>query len=151
MTKQKLKHILCAVRGQPESRATVTRAIDLALEYEARLTFLLVIDIQFLAQAAPTMTPLQLVYRQMEDLGEFSMLILCDRAQRRGVTQADYIIRKGNIPKKLLETAASSGADLMVLGSPMRDTGRNIFTPEEFAELIQKIEQVAKIEVVQVG
>ncbi len=39
MSDSKIRHIICAVRGGPESRETVSHAIDLALESSARLTF----------------------------------------------------------------------------------------------------------------
>ena len=35
MINQPIKHIICAVRGQPNGIETVTRAIDLALEHNA--------------------------------------------------------------------------------------------------------------------
>ena len=54
MTDQKPKHILCAVRGGQESRNTVVRAIDLALEYDARLTFFHILDAEFLGAASLT-------------------------------------------------------------------------------------------------
>ena len=47
---EKPDHIVCAVRGSPQSRATVTRAIDLALEHDARLTFFYAVDAEFLAR-----------------------------------------------------------------------------------------------------
>ena len=48
---ERVEHIVCAVRGSPQSRATVTHAIDLALETNARLTFFYAVDAEFLAQA----------------------------------------------------------------------------------------------------
>ena len=36
MQQKKIRHILCAVRGIPQSRATVTKAIDLAKDKQAR-------------------------------------------------------------------------------------------------------------------
>ena len=145
-----IRHIICAVRGQPESRATVTHAIDLALEHDALLTFCLVIDAEFIGQAAPTLTPLRAAYRQLEDMGEFSMLILCDRAQRRGVKQVDYHIRKGNIPEQLRQLAQETDADMMILGRPIRSVGRSVFTPAEFDSFIESLEKEADIQVVQV-
>lgn len=145
-----IRHIICAVRGQPESRATVTRAIDLALEHDARLTFSLVIDAEFIGQAAPTLTSLQAAYRQLEDMGEFSMLILCDRAQRRGVKQANYHIRKGNIPEQLRQLALETDAEMMILGRPLRGVGGSVFTPAEFDSFIESLEQETGLQVVQV-
>jgi len=150
MINDPIKHIVCAVRGQPESRATAIRAIDLALEHDARLTFCLVIDAEFLGQAAPTLTPLQAVYRQLEDMGKFSMLILCDRAQRRGVKQAGYLIRKGDIPKQLRLVASEIEADVMVLGRPMRRMGRRVFTHAEFDYFVESLEREASMHVIQV-
>ena len=144
------RHIICAVRGQPESRATVTRAIDLALEHKAHLTFFLVIAAEFLGKSAPTLTPLRAAYQQLEDMGEFSMLILCDRAERRGVKQVDYIIRKGNIPEQLRLLASESAADMMVLGRPVRGMGRSVFTPAEFDAFVESVEQEACIQIIQV-
>jgi len=46
----RVEHIVCAVRGSPQSRATVTRAIDLAREHDARLTFFYAVDVEFLAR-----------------------------------------------------------------------------------------------------
>ena len=52
MTEEKLKtewdpeiqHIVCAVRGIPESRKTVDAAIEIASKQDARLTFLLILE-----------------------------------------------------------------------------------------------------------
>ncbi|MFN2188571.1 MAG: universal stress protein, partial [Candidatus Promineifilaceae bacterium] len=82
MTRGNPQHIICAVRGGPESRETVTQAINLALQYGARLTFLHVLDAQFLEYA--TIGPLSVVYNELLEMGKFSMLIISDRAQRRG-------------------------------------------------------------------
>jgi nucleotide-binding universal stress UspA family protein len=150
MNSGSVKHLICAVRGQPESRKTVTRAIDIALEHDARLTFCLVIDAKFIGQSAPTLTSLQAAYRQLEDLGEFSMLILCDRAQRRGVKQVDYLIRKGNIPKQLRLLAHEVDAELMVLGRPKHGVGQSVFTPAEFDSFVESLEKDPGIQIVQV-
>lgn len=150
MNNNLIRHIICAVRGQPESRATVTRAIDLALEHDALLTFCLVIDAEFIGQSAPTLTSLRAAYRQLEDMGEFSMLILCDRAERRGVKQVDYHIRKGNIPEQLRQLANETDAQMMVMGRPMRSGGQSVFTPAEFDSFIESLEKEAGIQVVQI-
>lgn len=145
-----VKHIMCAVRGQPESRKTVTKAIDLALEHNAQLTFCLIIDVEFLGQAAPTLTPLSAAYRLLEDMGEFSMLILCDRAQRRGVSNSQYLIRKGDIPTQLRKLVLEFEPDLLVMGRPIRDIGFSVFTPEEFDSFVESLEQGTGIHVIQV-
>jgi nucleotide-binding universal stress UspA family protein len=146
---ERRKHIFCAVRGSPQSRATVTHAIDLALESNARLTFFYVSDAEFQAQAAIG-SPLAVVYQELTQMAEFSMLILCDRAERRGVEQVGYLIREGNLRKQLLEFAAETRADMFVMGWPMRGPGRPIFTPAEFESFAVELEEVAYTRLVRV-
>ena len=99
MSEKNIRHIVCAVRGRPASRETVTKAIELALEHDARLTFLHIMDAEFMEHA--TVGPLSVIYQELKDMGEFTMMILVDRAQRRGVKEVDYVLREGNIIKQI--------------------------------------------------
>lgn len=99
MSDRKINQILCAVRGGPESRETVTYAIDLALFRGARLAFFHALDARFLNHA--TTGPFSVVYQELVEVGKFAMLILVDRAQRRGVAEVNYAVREGNIRKQL--------------------------------------------------
>jgi nucleotide-binding universal stress UspA family protein len=146
---ERATHIVCAVRGSPQSRATATQAIDLALEHDARLTFLYVVDAEFQAQAAIG-SPLSVIYQELTLMAEFSMLILCDRAQRRGVREVDYLIREGNIRKQLLQFAIETRADMFVMGWPLRGPGRPVFTPEEFESFAAELERAAHPRLVRV-
>jgi nucleotide-binding universal stress UspA family protein len=128
------------VRGGPESRTTVTRAIDLALAHDARLIFFRVMDAEFLAHA--TIGPLSVVYQELHELALFTLRILCDRARRRGVRQADAVVRQGNIQRQLREMAATEDVDLLVMGRPVRSPGSNVFRPAEFDAFITALEQV---------
>jgi nucleotide-binding universal stress UspA family protein len=140
------KHILCAVRARPRSRETVTRAIDLALESGARLTFAYVVDAEF--QAHATIGPLSIVYRELVEMSQFVMLILCDRAQRRGVEQVDYIVREGNVRKQLRQLVAKVQPDVLVIGSPAAGPVRPAFKPAEFDALVAELEQLGHMRVV---
>jgi len=146
-----IEWVICAVRGTPESRQTVTRAIDLAVDHHARLTFFLVLDAEFLGKSMPSFRPVQIVYEQLEQMAEFSMLILCDRARRRGVERVNYIIRRGNIPKQMRKMAIETGADVMVIGRPIRRRGRRVFEPEEFDRFIYELEEQGQIKVITVA
>lgn len=141
MKEQKPRHVLCAVRGGQESRNTVTRAIDLALAYDARLTFFHVLDAEFLGSASLTMAPMSSIYQQLREMGTFTMLILCDRASRRGVTLVDYKIDQGNIRQVLLQTAVETHADILVMGRPVRSPGSNVFAKEEFETFVRELEE----------
>ena len=135
-----IKQILCAVRGGPESRETVTCAIDMALETSAKLTFFHALDAEFLGQAAIGRT-LSGIYNELVEMGKFTMLILKDRAQRRGVEQVNYIVREGNIRKQLMLIAIETKAEVMIVGRPTRSPTTNVFKAgdiEAFAEELAK-------------
>lgn len=144
----KPRQIICAVRGGAESRATVTRAIELALENSSRLTFLHVMDAEFLQHA--TVGPLSVVYNELVEMGTFAMIILRDRAQRRGVTEVDYIVREGNIRKQLLQFAVETQAEVLVMGYPTRSPGRNVFAADELDAFMLELERAGHIRVIQV-
>jgi nucleotide-binding universal stress UspA family protein len=148
MTITNPRHIICAVRGGPESRETVTRAIDLSLEHDARLTFLHVLDAEFLEYA--TIGPLSVVYRELNEMGTFTMLILADRAQRRGVEQVDYALPEGNIRAELIRYVNETMAEMMVMGRPTRSPGRNVFKIAEFDDFVAELEREGNLSIVKV-
>jgi nucleotide-binding universal stress UspA family protein len=135
-----IRRVICAVRGGPESRATVTRAIQIALENEARLTFFHVVDAEFLGHV-PTGSALSVIYSELNEMAQFTMLILMDRAQRRGVLEVDYAIREGDIRRQLMTLARETSADLIVMGQPIRSPGSNVFTAENYRGFITQLEE----------
>jgi nucleotide-binding universal stress UspA family protein len=147
MGSQTPKHIVCAVRATRQSRETVTKAIDLALEHGAYLTFFYVVDAEFHAQTAIG-SPLSVIYNELVNMSEFLMLILCDRAQRRGVSKVDYVIREGNVRKQLRQLAIETHADMLVMGRPTRGPGRPTFKPAEFEAFVTGLEEEGNLRVV---
>jgi nucleotide-binding universal stress UspA family protein len=135
-----IQHIICAVRGSRQSRATVTRAIDLALEHNALLTFFYAVDVEFLSRTT-VRGPLSVVYRELIDMSEFAMLILKDRAERRGVAQVDFIIREGDVRIQLLDLVQEMEPEVLVLGWPLRGAGRPRFKPDEVTAFVAELEQ----------
>ncbi len=140
-----VKHIVCAVRGAPESRSTVNRAIELALESGARLTFFHAVDAEFLAYA--TVAPLSLVHRELHEMGVFLMMILCDRARRRGVAEVEHVVREGNVKKLLRQMARESDADILVMGRPSRRSRRSLFKEKEFETFVPELEREGRFKV----
>ncbi|MGD8904244.1 MAG: universal stress protein [Anaerolineae bacterium] len=143
------KRLFCAVRGGPESRDTATHAIDLALQLGARLTFFRVMDAEFLNHA--TIGPLRVVYAELREVAKFAMLILCDRAQRRGVAEVDYVIQEGNVREKLRSQAVGAEGEILVMGRPIRSPGSNIFKAGEIDDFIAELEQKGNIQVISVS
>jgi nucleotide-binding universal stress UspA family protein len=150
MTPTKYEHIICAVRGRPESRETATRAIELALEHQARLTFVHVIDAEFLGPATPTLSSIQPVYRRLRQMAEFAMLILCDRARRRDVAEVASILDEGNVAQRLRQLVQESGADVLVIGHPSPGPGKSTFTAREFNDFVTKVKLEDGLDVIQV-
>jgi len=148
MSERTPRHIICAVRGGPESRETVSRAIGLALEHKARLTFLHVLDATFLEYA--TIGPLSVVYRELNEMGTFTMLILTDRANRRGVERVDYVLPEGDIREELTRYAIDTRAEMMVIGRPTRSPGRNVFKIADFDDFVADLERQANLKIVKV-
>ena len=142
-----IKQILCAVRGGPESRETVTYAIDMALETGARLTFFHAMDAEFLGQAAIGRT-LSGIYNELHEMGKFTMLILVDRAQRRGVEQVNYIVREGNIRKQLIQIAVETKAEIMIVGRPTRSPTSNVFKVGEIEDFANELAKEGSLKVV---
>jgi len=141
MTDSHVNHIICAVRGIPQSRATVTYAIQLAVEYQARLTFVHVNDAGFMAAASPTLTSLATVYKQMRDMSEFTLQILCDRASRRGVEQVDYQILEGRLLVQLRNLLLELLPDVLVMGVPAtKAVSESGVETHELEDFIQEIE-----------
>ena len=81
-------------------------------------------------------------------MSEFTLLILCDRAQRRGVKQVDYIVREGNVRKQLLKMVAETHANVLVMGWPVRGQGRPMFTPAELEAFVAELEREGKPSIV---
>lgn len=142
-----IKQILCAVRGGPESRDTVTRAVDMALETGAKLTFFHAMDAEFLGQAAIGRT-LSGIYSELHEMGKFAMLILVDRAQRRGVENVDYIMREGSIRKQLRQIAIETKAEIMIVGRPTRSPTSNIFKLDEMETFADELAKEGDLKVV---
>jgi hypothetical protein len=145
------KNILCAVRGIPQSRTTVTRAIDLALEYEANLTFAHVNNADFLISAGPTLTSLPKVKKQIQRLSEFTMTVLCDRAERRGVKKVDYVLREGQFLNQLYELLSELIPDVFVIGRPITvESDLPNLKLSDIDEFITKVEEDLKITIIPV-
>jgi nucleotide-binding universal stress UspA family protein len=146
MSEATSKHVMCAVRARPRSLETVTRAIDLALELGARLTFVYVVDAEF--QAYATIGPLSVVYHELVEMSQFVMLILSERARRRGVAQVDCVVREGNVRKQLYRLVAEMQPDVVVLGSPVSGPVRPAFKPAEFDSFLAELAELGHAKVV---
>jgi len=148
MTEKPPPHIVCAIRGGAESRAVAARAIELALQTNARLTFVNVVDAEFLGYS--TISPLSLVYRELEAMGRFALTLLVDRARRAGVRQVDCVVRKGNVRTELLRFIAEAAAGTLVIMKPTQRAKAGFFGPAEFEVFAAELKRQTEVDIVQV-
>lgn len=141
MAKYKIQSIICAVYGKPSSHATTSRAIDLALEHKAKLTFVHAIDAEFLKSSTPSMIALKTVYKQLHDLGIFAMQTLTDQAAQRGVAEVSYLVREGNVQEQLRQTILDLRPDMLVIGKPTTTLGSIVFKEKELDQFIAQLKQ----------
>ncbi len=140
--------ILCAVRGGPQSRHTVDRAVELAQERGAHLIFLYIVDAEFLGYA--TVGRPSVVLKELRTTGEFMMHILKEEVGRRGV-DADCVVRTGDARRQIIESLRWQDADILVMGRPVKSPGADMFTEESLARFIERVRAKTGIEVVVAG
>ena len=140
MLPDNVEHIFCAVRGVPQSRATVTKAIDLAVEHKAQLTFVHINNADFLISAGPMMNSLSRVKKQIHNLSEFAMLVLCDRAQRQGIEEVDFIIRDGEILPEIFAVLTEYAVDILVVGKPVEPVAGSTLKMSDFETFLYEVE-----------
>ncbi len=93
------------------------------------------------------MMPLKTVYKQLHDMGNFAMLMLVDRAERRGVSQAAYLVREGNVQEQFHRTVLELRPDMLVIGKPTSTLGEAVFKDQSLEEFIQQLQHETKIQV----
>jgi nucleotide-binding universal stress UspA family protein len=148
MNDEKIDHVVCAIRGRPEFTRPVLRAVELAREHNAHLTFLMVIEAEFMGKATPTLRPVGPTYRRLEDLARFTLRVLCQEARELGVPRVDYLFRRGDVRRQLRQFAEETHAQVMVMGKPVPGSPRSVFTPEEFEAFVEELEREGGIRVI---
>lgn len=107
--------IVCAIRGGPESQASIHRAIRLAQETSEPLHFLYVINVEFLTQT--NIGQAHLVAEELRQMGEFILLLAQSKAEEQGV-KAHVEIRQGDVLEQVFALCQELDATYVVLGRP---------------------------------
>ncbi|MBC7260257.1 MAG: universal stress protein, partial [Chloroflexi bacterium] len=103
----------CAIRGGPESQASIQRAIRLARETSEPLHFVYVVNLEFL-----TLTNIgqaHLVAEELRQMGEFILLMAQSKAEAQGVP-AQIEIRQGDVLEQVFALCQELDASYVVLG-----------------------------------
>ena len=132
--------ILCATRGGKPSLHTQQYAIKMAKERDVDVLFLYVSNVEFLHNVAPV--KYQDVQEELDNMGEFLLLMAKERAEKQGVT-ASIIVKSGVFRDALIETAKDTQASMIVLGTPAEDS---LIAREYLESLIVELKEETGIE-----
>ena len=151
-----IQHIVCAVRGGPESQETAKSAIDLALKAEARLTFFHVVDSGCLDCGEIARN--SAAYREYLEQAESVLEALCTQAGQRGVRHVGFVLREGDTRQELRQLAVETDAELLVLGHPAHgaahgagvDSKRSLFREDEFHQFLAELDFGGELRTIQV-
>jgi nucleotide-binding universal stress UspA family protein len=138
--------IICAIRGGPDSQPTIEKALDLAEQTHLPLHFLYVVSLDFLGRT--TTNRVQVARDEILKMCDFILLKAQERAAERGITDVTTVDREGEVSEEIISLCAEIGADYVVLGHPVEDVERNVFTRDLFQDFVEKIKAECKANVV---
>jgi nucleotide-binding universal stress UspA family protein len=136
--------ILCPTRGGEASIPNQMQAIVIAKERGADLLFLYVSNIHFLNHITSPV-PVQIVEKQLDELGEFVLIMAKERAGKAGV-KAETVVRRGEFRAALDEVIREIPISTIILGAGSQGTG--VTTPEYRQDLAQYLLKEHGIEII---
>ena len=130
--------IVCAVRGGPDSRPTIEKAIALAKESNQALYFVYIVNIDFLDHTMRSRV--QTISQQIQQMGEFILLTAQAAAKAKGI-EAQGVVRHGDVTREISNLCHEVQADYLVIGRPKFHLEDSLFTELQLAEFIERIEK----------
>ncbi|MGW8319696.1 MAG: universal stress protein [Candidatus Promineifilaceae bacterium] len=112
--------ILYPTRAGDVTHRNQDRVIALAKERQAKLIFLYVSNVRFLDHIASPV-PLDLVEEELDELGEFVLIMAQERAEKAGLA-AEAVIRRGGFRDALKSVIGEYEVTTVVLGLPAEET-----------------------------
>lgn len=130
--------IVCAIRGGPDSRPTIDKAISLAAESNLQLYFLYVVNLDFLTHTQSSR--IQAISGEMHQMGEFILLTAQATAASKGVN-SEGVVRHGNVGNEIIKLCQEVEAEYVILGTPQTEREQeNIFNLQRLNTFKEKIE-----------
>ena len=138
-----MKTILFPTRGGQTSYPNQDAVIALAKEWNAKLIFLYVSNVQFLEKLGYVRYT-KVVQNELEDMGEFLLAMACERAEKAG-WKAEAVVRQGAFLEAVNEVIREHLVDTFVIGAP--GSTHAVTTTDFLQSLIQEIREAHQIEV----
>jgi nucleotide-binding universal stress UspA family protein len=138
--------IVCAIRGGPDSQATIAQALALARQTDLPLHFLYVINVDFLSIIGHDPDPVLL--ERMRQMGESVLSAAQALAGAKGIVVAEGVVRYGNVEDEIAGLCREHSADYLVLGRPRVGAGEDVFTEASLRQFIERLEARAGVQVV---
>jgi nucleotide-binding universal stress UspA family protein len=133
------------VRGARRSLETVERAIALARERGAKLTFLFVADVDFLGYA--TVARVKVMLDELKETGQFTLSFVRKRALEQGIEDVATLVREGPIGEVVIDVVREIGATRVVLGRPVPTPAGGGFSKKKFDEFVDTVVVETGVEV----
>jgi nucleotide-binding universal stress UspA family protein len=130
--------IVCAVRGGPASQPTIDRAIALAKETGLPLSFLYVVNLDFLDYTQSSRV--QTITHELQQMGEFILLTAQTRAAAQGI-QSEGVVRHGRVAQEVSQLCREMQAEYLVIGQPKFHLEESVFTRDLLGEFIGRVEE----------
>ena len=137
--------IVCAIRGGPESQATIIQAIALAQETGLPVHFSYVVNRDLLSNASSNHT--RVISEQIRQMGKSVLRTALALASTQGVT-AQGVVRQGSIEDEIASLCHDLDADYFILGQPQAQGKKDAFSEASLAQFIEQIEKQTGAKVV---
>jgi hypothetical protein len=137
--------ILCAIRGGPSSRPTITTSIQLAQETGEIIYFLYVVNLDFLTHSSSSKT--NHISQELHDMGEFILLSAQEQADQAGV-QAEGVIREGRVVEEIITFSEEQNPLYVILGRPEEEGEDNLLSMERLQIFADRIKEASQAQVI---
>ncbi len=137
--------IVCAIRGGPTCRPTITQAITLAESTHLPLCFLYVVNVDSLPYAQSGLV--STISDKMRQMGQAVLFAVQNKATALGIA-SEARVRQGDIGTEIINLCRDLGADYVILGRPGGHQGEDVFTSDSLDRLSQQIDREVGAQVV---
>jgi len=139
-----MKTVLYPTRGGQSSYTNQDAVIALAKEWNAKLIFLYISNVQFLEKLGH-ISHADVVQNELEDMGEFLLAMACERAEKAG-WKAEAVVRQGSFIDAVHNSINEHQVDTLIFGAP--GSTHAVTTTDFLQSLVQEIREAHQIEVV---